>query len=169
MNNYNLTKQQAQQQAQQQSQQQSQQQAQQNTMDPKYTCNGENIPPPLTWKNEFPPETKSLALIMCDPDAPNPPFFHWVIQYLPPSIKAINPSTLQLSKPGINSEKTTAYFGPCPPKSDKTPHRYYINLYALSESYQHLPSLPAEQFLYKIKRNVIEKRTLFMKKYTRAQ
>ena len=137
------------------------------TINPEYTCNGENKPPPLTWKTPPPADTKSYALIMCDPDAPDPPFFHWVIQYLPSTIKSINPETLKNAKFGLNSAKTTAYFGPCPPKTSKNPHRYYINLYALSKSYKDLSPIPVEEFLHRIRYDVIEKRTLFLQTYKR--
>ena len=137
------------------------------TIDPRYTCDGGNEPPDLKWNNGFPKETKSLALIMCDPDAPNPPFFHWVIQYLPPTTKAINPSIFKTAKFGLNSMDTTAYFGPCPPKTANHPHRYYVNIYALDESYKELSPLPAEEFLHKIRYDVLEKRTVFLKTYKR--
>lgn len=138
------------------------------SIDPQYTCDGGNEPPPLTWKRPFPKDTKSLALIMCDPDAPEGTFFHWVIQYLPSNIKAINPATLKKAKFGLNSADTTAYFGPCPPKNSKKPHRYYINLYALSSEYKNLKPQQAEQFLHKIRYEVLEKRTLFLQKYKRV-
>ena len=139
------------------------------SIDPRYTCDGGNEPPDLAWKTAFPKGTKSLALVMCDPDAPSPPFFHWVIQYLPPNTRAINPSIFKngTAKFGLNSMDTTAYFGPCPPKSAKTPHRYYINLYALNRSYEDLEPLPALQFLHKIRYDVLEKRTVFLKTYKR--
>ncbi len=137
------------------------------TVDKQYTCDGANEPPPLTWTKAFPSETKSLVLIMCDPDASEAPFFHWVIQYLPPTTKAINPQTLKKAKFGLNSADSTAYFGPCPPKDDPTPHRYYINLYALSESYESMSPIQAPEFLHKIRHNVLEKRTLFLQKYKR--
>lgn len=147
------------------------------TIDRIYTCDGANIAPPLTWTKPFPPETKSFALIMCDPDAPYPPYFHWVIQYLPPSIdidKQINDETIKsLEKRkdiviGYNSANKLGYYGPCPPKTNSKPHRYYINLYALSKSYKDTPPTnPPEEFLKNIKYDVIEKRTLFLQTYKR--
>lgn len=96
----------------------------------KYTCNGNNISPPLEWGG-VPDKTKSLALIMDDPDAPMGTYDHWVVFNIPPTTtgfaEAVTgyPEGTQL---GLNSSKKAAYTGPCPP--DKI-HRYFFKLYAL--------------------------------------
>lgn len=93
----------------------------------KYTCDGENISPPLIISN-VPEETKSLALIMDDPDAPLTTFVHWLVWNIPPNITEI-PEGEKLSYPqGKNSFGRQGYGGPCPPFGT---HRYFFKLYAL--------------------------------------
>lgn len=99
-----------------------------------YTCEGKNISPQLDW-NGVPEETKSLALIMDDPDAPGGVFTHWVIFNLPPDSQGLLeavPSTPQLpggALQGRNDFSKIGYGGPCPPPG--YPHRYRFTLYAL--------------------------------------
>jgi Raf kinase inhibitor-like YbhB/YbcL family protein len=109
-----------------------------------YTCEGEDISPPLAWRN-IPENTKSLVLIVDDPDAPDPKapkmtWVHWVLYNIPPNIgnlpQGLSTSTLpQDTLEGINSWKRSGYGGPCPPIGR---HRYFHKLYALDES---LPDL----------------------------
>ncbi|HSX29405.1 MAG TPA: YbhB/YbcL family Raf kinase inhibitor-like protein [Candidatus Saccharimonadales bacterium] len=95
---------------------------------PDYTCDGENVSPPLTF-SEIPEGTKSLVLILEDPDAPNGLFTHWLLYDM-------SPATLQLmqdqppltGKSGTNDFGKQGYGGPCPPTGS---HRYYFRLYAL--------------------------------------
>ena len=103
----------------------------------KYTCQGEDLSPPLRWDG-VPPEAKSLALIVLDPDAPDPAapkmtFTHWVLYDLPVDSRgldegvqanALPPGTLQ----GVMDFQRVGYGGPCPPIGR---HRYYFKLYAL--------------------------------------
>ena len=104
-----------------------------------YTCEGEDISPDLSWSN-LPAGTQSLALIVDDPDAPDPAaprmvYVHWVLYNLPPNLTGLNESVPRLAAladlgvQGINDFRKTAYDGPCPP-AGKT-HRYYFRLYAL--------------------------------------
>ena len=100
----------------------------------KYTCKGENISPPLTISG-VPPNTKSLAIIMDDPDAANEPagngrtFDHWVVFNISPSITKITEnSSMSGSNLGTNSFGRTKYGGPCPPTLE---HTYVFKLYAL--------------------------------------
>ncbi len=100
----------------------------------KYTCEGRDISPHLDW-NGVPEETKSLALIMDDPDAPSGIFTHWVIFNLPSdsqgSPEAV-PSASQLPSgalQGRNDFGKIGYGGPCPPPGK--PHHYRFTLYAL--------------------------------------
>ncbi len=91
----------------------------------KYSCEGENINPPLTVEGT-PDNTESLALIMEDPDAPNGTFDHWVAWNILP-----NEPIVENSVPGTggkNSHGKTGYAGPCPPKG---PHRYFFKVFAL--------------------------------------
>ncbi len=92
----------------------------------KYTCEGENINAAITIEN-IPSETRSLTLIIDDPDAPNGVFDHWVIWNIPPAQMVI-----ENSRPGIegrNSFGDVGYKGPCPPSGEV--HRYFFKVYAL--------------------------------------
>jgi Raf kinase inhibitor-like YbhB/YbcL family protein len=92
---------------------------------PKYTCEGENINPPLEIEG-LPENTKTIALIVEDPDAPRGVYDHWLVWNIPP-----NEAIAENSVPGIsgrNSFGNTGYGGPCPPSGS---HRYYFKIYAL--------------------------------------
>jgi Raf kinase inhibitor-like YbhB/YbcL family protein len=101
----------------------------------RYTCTGKNVSPPLAWGN-VPTGTKSFALIIDDPDAPDPRapqrvWVHWVVFNLPPTTTALPEAVQPLpgaAKQGLNDWKRTAYGGPCPPIGR---HRYFHKLYAL--------------------------------------
>lgn len=101
---------------------------------PQYTCDGRDISPPLAWSG-VPAGTRSLALIVDDPDAPDPraprmTWVHWVLYNLPASGAGL-PEEAQLppgAKAGINDFQRTRYGGPCPPIGR---HRYFFRLYAL--------------------------------------
>src|SRR6267378_5059943 len=101
----------------------------------EYTCQGKNISPPLKWSG-VPSETKSLAFIMDDPDAPMGTWVHWVLYDLAPSMTDL-PEGLSArehiaagsGKEGSNDFKRLGYGGPCPPAGK--PHRYFFKLYAL--------------------------------------
>ena len=93
----------------------------------KYTCKGENTNPPLTIGG-IPQKTKSIALIMDDPDAPSGTFDHWVVWDIPPQTTTIAEHTAP-GKEGVNSAQEHGYHGPCPPPGK--PHRYFFKVYAL--------------------------------------
>jgi Raf kinase inhibitor-like YbhB/YbcL family protein len=103
----------------------------------KYTCDGEDVSPPLTWSG-VPEKAKSLVLIVDDPDAPDPAnprmtWVHWVLYNLPPDStglpEAVRPNQLPPgTRQGLNDWKRTGYGGPCPPIGR---HRYFFKLYAL--------------------------------------
>jgi Raf kinase inhibitor-like YbhB/YbcL family protein len=100
----------------------------------KFTCDGANVSPQLTWTD--PPSTaQSFALIMDDPDAPAGTWVHWVLYNLPPNARELPenvPPHEQLSNgahQGQNDFHKTGYGGPCPPAGK--PHRYFFKLYAL--------------------------------------
>ena len=100
---------------------------------PKYTCDGEDISPPLQWSDP-PPGTQSFALISDDPDAPVGTWIHWVLYDLPAEARALSealPPDADLpdgSRHGKNSWRRLGYGGPCPPGGT---HRYFFKLYAL--------------------------------------
>ncbi|MCX7832712.1 MAG: YbhB/YbcL family Raf kinase inhibitor-like protein [Ignavibacteria bacterium] len=102
-------------------------------MSEKYTCDGENISPHLSWTG-IPENTKSLALISDDPDAPVGDWVHWVIYNIPPAITELKegfPRDKEFEngiKQGKNDFGKIGYDGPCPPGGT---HRYYFKLYAL--------------------------------------
>jgi Raf kinase inhibitor-like YbhB/YbcL family protein len=102
-----------------------------------FTCEGSDISPPLEWTG-VPGGTKSLALIVDDPDAPDPAapkmtWVHWVLYDIPPSATGLpegaGPKDLPAgTREGTNDWKRTGYGGPCPPIGR---HRYFHKLYAL--------------------------------------
>src|SRR5215813_12760196 len=99
----------------------------------QYTCDDANISPPLAWSN-LPPNTRALALIVDDPDAPLKTWVHWVVYDLPPSTTQLTEnvkggdSLPGGGKQGTNDFRKVAYGGPCPPSGT---HRYVFKLYAL--------------------------------------
>jgi len=103
----------------------------------KYTCEGKDTSPPLAWTG-VPDGTKSLVLILDDPDAPDPKaprmtWVHWVLYDLPPETRGLAEGVAMSALPpgtkvGLNDWKRTDYGGPCPPIGR---HRYYHKLYAL--------------------------------------
>lgn len=100
----------------------------------EFTCEGENYSPSLSFKN-IPKKTKTLALIMEDPDAPHGTFIHWVLWNINPQEKNLKkniPATTQTNpSQGFNSFDKVGYSGPCPPFGV---HRYIFKLYALDIS-----------------------------------
>jgi len=103
----------------------------------RFTCDGSDVSPPLSW-SELPVGTKSLALIVDDPDAPDPKapkmtWVHWVVYNLPKDggglLEAVKIDSLPAgTKQGLNDWKRIGYGGPCPPIGQ---HRYFHKLYAL--------------------------------------
>jgi Raf kinase inhibitor-like YbhB/YbcL family protein len=100
----------------------------------KFTCDGSDTSPALTWENP-PPDTQSFALVVEDPDAPGGTWVHWVVYDLPPTEHELPeglPAEGQLpsgARQGRNDFKKVGYGGPCPPRGPA--HRYYFKLYAL--------------------------------------
>lgn len=97
----------------------------------KFTCDGENINPKLEFQN-IPEETKSLVLIMDDPDATGGiTWDHWLIWNIDPKRKYIEEDEIPKDAVlGSTSFGEIKYGGPCPPKGNN-PHRYMFKLYAL--------------------------------------
>lgn len=104
---------------------------------PRYTCDGDDVSPPLRWTG-VPADAKSLALIMDDPDAPDPKapvqtWVHWVLYNLPAHTNALAEGIVAADLPagtlqGLNDWRRTGYGGPCPPVGM---HRYFFKLFAL--------------------------------------
>jgi hypothetical protein len=112
----------------------------------RYTCEGEDVSPPLAWP--APPEgTRSLALVVDDPDAPDPraprmTWVHWVVVDLPPAAGSLPEGAAADTLPGKarmgrNDWKRAGYGGPCPPVGR---HRYFHKLYALDVELPRLAS-----------------------------
>lgn len=103
----------------------------------EYTCDGEDVSPELNWTG-IPEDTRSLVLIVDDPDAPDPAapkmtWVHWVLYNLPPDSGGLARGISEGDLPagtlqGVNDWKRTGYGGPCPPIGR---HRYLHKLYAL--------------------------------------
>lgn len=110
----------------------------------KYTCEGKNVSPPLTWTGA-PAATRSFALIVEDPDAPDPAnpktvWVHWILYNIPAEFDSL-PEHLEKLPPGVgvgvNDWHKKSYGGPCPPIGR---HRYFHRLFALDRV---LPDLKA--------------------------
>ena len=105
----------------------------------RYTCDGDDISPPLDW-SDVPDDAKSLALIVDDPDAPDPAapkmtWVHWVLYNIPPGTTGLAEAIASTDLPagtleGLNDWKRAGYGGPCPPIGT---HRYFHKLYALDD------------------------------------
>ena len=101
----------------------------------RYTCDGEDISPPLSWES-IPEAARSIALIADDPDAPVGTFVHWVLYDLPADVRELpedTPDDRTLpngASQGINDFRKIGYGGPCPPSGT---HRYYFKIYALDK------------------------------------
>jgi len=94
----------------------------------KYTCDGEDLSPPLSWSG-IPQDALSLALIADDPDAPVGTWVHWVLYDIPPDREGLSAGVQGVGTEGVNDFRRFGYGGPCPPKGK--PHRYFFKLYAL--------------------------------------
>jgi Raf kinase inhibitor-like YbhB/YbcL family protein len=134
----------------------------------KYTCDGENISPPLTV-SDVPPATKSLVLIMDDPDVPkhlraDGMWDHWVVFNIPASMRDIKEGNEPDGIHGIGTGGNMNYFGPCPPDRE---HRYFFKLYALDTELD-LPEKATKQQLEKAMENHIIEKTELMGKYERG-
>ncbi len=99
----------------------------------KYTCDGLNINPPLKIEN-IPKETKSLAIVFDDIDAPKGSYVHWILWNINPNIKEIKENLIpEGAIVGLNGFKKNNYSGPCPPRRA---HRYVFRIYALDTHLQ---------------------------------
>ena len=130
----------------------------------KYTGNGEDVSPPLSW-SPAPEGTAELALICDDPDAPAGTWNHWVLYGLSPEATGLEEGVAtgasvadpQL-KQGLNSWPKTGYGGPSPPPGG--PHRYQFTLYALGEAVDLEPGATKEALLAAMEGKVIAEATL---------
>lgn len=134
----------------------------------KYSCDGQDISPPLSW-GDPPQGAQSFALIMDDPDAPAGIWVHWVLYNLPAGSRGLPeavPTDAQLadgSRQGKNSGGKVGYGGPCPPRAT---HRYFFKLYALDRALDLAAGASKEQLLKAMEGHILAQ-TELMGKYTR--
>ena len=118
---------------------------------PKYTCDGADVSPPLSWDGA-PAGTKSFALIVDDPDAPAGTWVHWVLVNVPgnaitlaeniPKMETLK-KELSGAVQGKNDFRRIGYGGPCPPPGPA--HRYFFQLYALDAPLQAKPGVTKQE------------------------
>ena len=132
----------------------------------KYTCDGEDISPQLSWSK--PPEgTKEIAMIVDDPDAPMGAWVHWVVWGIPPDSTNLpegvpkTDSTAIGLKQGKNGFGKIGYGGPCPPHGSD--HRYFFRLYAIDTQLDLKPKATKWDVLNAIEGHVIAKGELMGK------
>ncbi|MBI3458560.1 MAG: YbhB/YbcL family Raf kinase inhibitor-like protein [Candidatus Rokubacteria bacterium] len=100
----------------------------------RHTCDGPDLSPPLRWRNP-PANSKSVALIVDDPDAPAGTWVHWVVYGLPATLRELpegvpaRDTVPSVGTQGLNDFRKVGYGGPCPPRGPA--HRYVFRLYAL--------------------------------------
>jgi Raf kinase inhibitor-like YbhB/YbcL family protein len=94
----------------------------------RYTCEGEDVSPALSWTAP-PPEARTLALIVDDPDAPIGTFTHWLAWNIDPSAGGLGEGESPPAE-GTNDFRTRGWSGPCPPHGHG-PHRYFFRLHAV--------------------------------------
>lgn len=139
-----------------------------NNIPDKFTCEGDNISPHLTWSDP-PEETRSLAIICDDPDAPAGTWVHWIIFNLDPKLRELkegvdSSAILGGCENGRNDFGSNKYGGPCPPPG-KT-HRYFFRLYALDKKFD-LKSGCSRKDLEKVMENHILRSTKLMGTFKR--
>jgi len=128
----------------------------------RYTCDGENISPPLEWE-AFPGGTKSFALLCEDPDASMGTWVHWVVYDIPSTItklpEQIPPEATLVNggKQGTNDFYRMGYGGPCPPSGT---HRYLFRLYALNRELDLEPGATKEQLFREMRAHILEETAL---------
>lgn len=124
----------------------------------KYTCDGENYSPPLTWEDP-PAGTQSFALIVSDPDAPDGVFTHWIFYNLPVDLRQLPekvPSQDVLpdgSRQAKNDFEQVGFGGPCPPNGI---HRYFFKLHALDQPLDVPPGANKEDVLQAMDGHVLD-------------
>jgi Raf kinase inhibitor-like YbhB/YbcL family protein len=137
----------------------------------KYTCEGENISPPLSWDGVL-DEAQVIALVVDDPDAPNGTFTHWVIYNIPkipPALEedaSLEDRFSQGLREGFNDFGHQGYGGPCPPRG-AGPHRYFFRLYALTDKLSFTGRVTRGQLMDAIHVMTLDE-TILLGLYTRA-
>lgn len=130
----------------------------------KYTCEGADVSVPLEWSGA-PDDTVSFALIVDDPDAPDPKnprttWVHWVVYDIPEGASELPEDARTLpgdAREGLNDWDNPAWGGPCPPKGR---HRYFFKLYALDTTLDDLTDPTKEELLRAMKGHVLDEAQL---------
>lgn len=140
---------------------------------PRFTCDAEDLAPPLAWSGA-PVGTSSYALIVDDPDAPDPAapkmvYVHWVLYDIPATVTSLPAGASATTLPpgtreGLNDWNRTGYGGPCPPVGR---HRYFFKLYALDALLGERAALRKSALLQLIEPHVLASAEL-MGTYTRT-
>ena len=140
----------------------------------RFTCDGDDVAPALRW-SELPAGTRSLALIVDDPDAPDPKapkmvYVHWILYDIDPTATGLAEGVTSRDLPkgtreGTNDWKRTGYGGPCPPVGR---HRYYHKLYALDAMLGDLGT-PTKQKLEEAMRGHVLAEAVLMGTYQRGK
>lgn len=123
----------------------------------KYTCDGEDVNPPLVFEN-VPEDAQSLVLIVEDPDAPGKTWVHWVVFNISPHVSGISEDSV----PSGGMEAVTdfgkaGYGGACPPSGT---HRYYFKLYALDTTLDVTEDVTREELEHAMQRHILDKAEL---------
>ena len=132
----------------------------------KYTCDGENISPPLSWSGE-PENTKSFVITCDDPDAPSGNWIHWVIYDIPVNVlelkENVPPQKIleNSAKQGLSDFGKIGYGGPCPPGGT---HRYIFKIYAINKMLELEAGLKKSEVLKAIDGNILAE-TQILSKY----
>ena len=129
----------------------------------KHTCDAQNVSPQLKW-TDTPANTKSLALIADDPDAPGGTWVHWVLFDLPPNVTELAEALEKTqyipsgAKQGLNDFRHLGYGGPCPPHGK--PHRYFFKLYALDKELGLKPGASKKEVEQAMEKHILAEATL---------
>ncbi len=136
----------------------------------KYTCDGQDISPPLEW-SDIPAGTRTYVLISDDPDAPSGTWVHWVVYNIPAGVTKLDENVKQEKefpngmRQGSNDWPKIGYGGPCPPSGT---HRYYFKLYALDTVLDIKPGATKAQVMAAMKGHILAEAKL-MGKYSRKR
>ncbi|HTL37239.1 MAG TPA: YbhB/YbcL family Raf kinase inhibitor-like protein [Kofleriaceae bacterium] len=119
----------------------------------KYTCDGGGISPPLTWSN-IPDRTRSVAILVDDPDSADRPFLHWLVTDVPPEVHRLEEGGAlpREANVGESDAGTASYYGPCPSSGR---HHYRFHVYALDTVLGRRPE-SREDFLSAIDGHVLD-------------
>ncbi len=133
----------------------------------KYTCDGQDINPPLAWTG-VPAEAKSLVLICSDPDAPKGTWVHWIVFNIPAHVRSFVEG-IEIDQVGAVEGTTSfgrpGYGGPCPPSGV---HRYYFKIYALDSDALNLAHTATRDDIEAAMQNHVVAQGELMGTYTRV-